>query len=386
MKAGIITMHKVPNFGSHLQAYALQESVKKLGYDTELIDYKYPNEYHIARDKDLAKKKISLVRIIKFVFKLPITIFNRVIYTRQIKLFHDFENNFFNLSYLYDSQEEIKKEKPSYDIYITGSDQVWNPRFACGDDIYMCNFGDFSKSRIAYGASVAATSIPESMKAIYKQNLSRYKSIGIRDASSKETLEKITEKSIDVVCDPVFLRNSSDWENISKLSNLKLPKKYILVYILTYSFEPYPQIISIIKDVKKVFDLPVVFVNTSLRHYFQVKPYKNIYTASVPDFLKLFANASFILTTSFHGTAFSLIFHRQFLSIINDNKKDSRISDLQKTIGLNNYSTIKDYSISILNKKIDYEIINNNIELMIKKSWIFLKSSLEINQEIKSEL
>lgn len=380
MKAGIITMHKVPNYGSHLQAYALQEAVNDMGYDAELIDYKYPNEYHIARDKDLTKKKLNLFNFIKSVLKSPITIFNKIIFARQRKLFNDFEDKFFNLSCSYNSQEEIKKEKPVYDIYITGSDQVWNPRFACGDDIYMCNFGDFSKSRIAYGASVAATNIPESMKSIYKENLSRYKAIGIRDFSSKQELENIIEKNIEVVCDPVFLLSSEAWHKLSERSKFKLPKKYILIYILTYSFEPYPQIIKIIEDVKNNLNLPVVYVNTSLRHYFQIKPYKNIFTASVPDFLKLFANASYVITTSFHGTAFSLIFHRQFLSIINDSKKDSRISDLQKTVGLSNYTTMNDYNSSLLGKQIDYNAINANVEQMIHKSCDFLKNAVGINK------
>lgn len=376
MKAGIITMHKVPNYGSHLQAYALQEAVNDMGYDAELIDYKYPNEYHIARDKDLTKKKLSLGGFIKSVLKSPIIIFNKIIFARQRKLFHDFEDKFFKLSCSYNSQEEIKKEKTVYDIYITGSDQVWNPRFACGDDVYMCNFGDFEKPRVAYGASVAATNIPESMKSIYKENLAKYKSIGIRDASSKESLEKITGRNIDVVCDPVFLRSKSQWNELSKLSKLKLPKKYILIYILTYSFEPYPQIIKIIEDVKNNLNLPVVFVNTSLRHYFQIKPDKNIFTASVPDFLKLFANASYVITTSFHGTAFSLIFQRQFLSIINDSKKDSRISDLQNSVGMDNYCTMRDYKSNMLEKRIDYNVVGSNVEHMIEKSKNFLKVDL----------
>jgi hypothetical protein len=379
MKAGIITMHKVPNYGSHLQAYALQETVKEFGYEAELIDYKYPNEYHIARDKELAKKEITLTRFIKSILKCPITIFNKIILIRQRKLFKDFENKFYNLSSAYNSQEDIKKASPAYDIYITGGDQVWNPRFACGDDVYMCNFGDFNKSRIAFGASVAATNIPESMKEIYKENLRKYKAVGIRDSSSKEPLEKITEKEINIVYDPVFLRNSSQWNELSKLSKLKLPKEYILVYILTYSFEPYPQIIDVIRDVKNTLGLPVVFVNTSLRHYLQVKPDKNIFTASVSDFLKLFANASYVLTTSFHGTAFSIIFQRQFLSIINDSKKDSRISDLQRTVRLNNYCTLNEYNNRLLKKQIDYNVVSGNVEQMIKKSRDFLKNAVGTN-------
>lgn len=377
MKAGIITMHKVPNYGSHLQAYALQEAVNDMGYDAELIDYKYPNEYHIARDKDLTKKKLNLFNFIKSVLKSPITIFNKIIFARQRKLFNDFEDKFFNLSCSYNSQEEIKKEKPVYDIYITGSDQVWNPRFACGDDIYMCNFGDFSKSRIAYGASVAATNIPESMKSIYKENLSRYKAIGIRDFSSKQELENIIEKNIEVVCDPVFLLSSEAWHKLSERSKLKLPKKYILIYILTYSFNPYPEILKVIKDVKEKFNLPVVFINTSLKHILQIKPNKNIFTASIFDFIKLFENASYILTTSFHGTAFSLIFKKQFLSIVGDKKTDGRIRDLLNSLEINSYCDLKTYNRETLNKKIDYEMIEDNFNSFVEKSKNFLKGNLE---------
>lgn len=374
MKIGIITMHNVPNYGSHLQAYALQKQIEKMGNAAELINYKYPNKFHLMEMKKSSTRKIKFV--IKRIFFFPVYVFYKIVFVKQSLLFKEFERKYFNLSKEYNSQESLQSTSLDYDVYLTGSDQVWNPRFACGDSIFMCNFGCESVPRIAFGASIAAIGISEKLQNMYKEYLAKYSAIGIRDISSKDFLETLLGKTIDVVCDPVFLLEKTEWEELAFHSSLKLPEKYILVYILTYSFNPYPEIVDIIKRVKDKLQIPVVFLSASLRYCFQIEANKNIFTASVFDFLYLFSNASYIITSSFHGTAFSLIFNKQFVSIVNGSNKDSRIRDLLDQLDVNQYCCMEDFNMNIVDQKIDYEKTNSALSFYREKSLLFLNNNL----------
>lgn len=372
MKAGIITMHKVPNYGSHLQAYALQRAFEKMDVESEIIDYKYPNEFHLSRQKE-AKETVSLKKKILRTIGFPYIIFIKIILLKQKFLFKRFERTYFKLSKAYNSPNELKTATLGYDLYVTGSDQVWNPRFAVGDSVFMCDFGNESVPRIAFGASIAVTKIPERMFAVYAKSLKKYRAVGIRDKSSKEILEKLSGKKVEIVCDPVFLLDKEEWLKLAEKSRLKLPEKYILVYILTYSFNPYPEILKIIVAVKEKYDIPIVFINSSLKMALIVKPKKNFFVVSTEDFLSLFANATFIITTSFHGTAFSLIFNRQFISLVNDDfHKDSRIVDLLELVGASSAccdkGKISDFDIT----DIDYPLVKLKLDSYVGMSKKFL--------------
>lgn len=372
MKAGIITMHKVPNYGSHLQAYALQRAFEKMDVEAEIIDYKYPNEFHLSQQKEF-EETVSLKKKIQRTIGFPYIIFIKIISLKQKFLFRKFERTYFKLSKAYNSPNELKTANLRYDLYVTGSDQVWNPRFAAGDSVFMCDFGNESVPRIAFGASVAVTKIPKSMLAMYTKGLKKYSAVGIREKSSKEMLEKLSGKKVEVVCDPVFLLDKEEWLKLAEKSRLRLPEKYILVYILTYSFDPYPEILKIIDEVKEKYGIPIIFINSSFKLALIVRPKKNLFVVSTEDFLNLFANATFIITTSFHGTAFSLIFNRQFISLVNDDfHKDSRIVDLLESVETSgaccDKGKISDFDIT----HIDYSLVRLKLDSYVGMSKKFL--------------
>lgn len=128
---------------------------------------------------------------------------------------------------------------------------------------------------------------------------------------------------------------------------------------------------DIIKRVKNKLQIPVVFLSASLRYCFQIESNKNIFTASVFDFLYLFSNASYIITSSFHGTAFSLIFNKLFVSIVNGSNKDSRIKDLSEQLDVNQYFCMEDFNMNIIDQQIDYEKTNLEISSYREKSLLF---------------
>ena len=367
-------MHRVMNYGSVLQAYALQQMVTSLGYDTELIDYEYPNAFH---EKNQQKKSI-LYKVAKFGFGVMRKVLYSILYHGDKKSkIEAFATSHFNLSAKrYFTVDSIQKNPPEYDVYITGSDQVWNPSFTLGDSIFMLSFVDASRKKIAYAPSVTMRNIPLEYKDIFKDNLSQYSSLSVRDNYSAEDLTKLLNRPVTTVCDPVLLLSQNDYESIVAESKIKIKEKYVLLYILDYMFDPYPNIVPIIEKIKRQFDCPVYFIWGKKKHSILCGSDKYIPVPSVADFLSLIKNAEVVITTSFHGTAFSLIFRKQFLSIVNNSDKDSRIGDLLKQVGLNNNcvdinSTFEKYV------PIDYQQADCNIENYINKSRQFLQDSLE---------
>lgn len=372
--AGIITMHKVMNYGSVLQAYALQQAITNLGYNTEIIDYTYPNNFHL---KNQPKKSLSY-KIAKFGFGIMRKILFSVLYQGDKKSkINSFSKHYLNLSSkTYDTVESIQLNPPEYDVYITGSDQVWNPTFTLADDIFMLSFVDDSRKKVAYAPSVTMRNIPKEYRDVFKNNLSQYASLSVRDKYSADDLTKLLNRPVSTVCDPVLLLSQKDYEPIISDSKLKIKEKYVLLYILDYMFNPYPEIVSIIKNIREQFNYPVYFIWGKKKHSLDCGADKYIPVPSVCDFLYLIKNAEMVITTSFHGTAFSLIFRKQFLSIVNNSDKDSRIGDLLNQVGLGNYckdikSKIDKYD------PIDYEKVGDDIEKYINESRKFLEGSFE---------
>ncbi len=371
--AGIITMHRVMNYGSVLQAFALQQIVKKLGYDVQLIDYMYPNKFHL----DKRGQKSLIYKITKTVYGFLRKCLFAIKYQgdKQTKI-DNFCKKYFNLSSVrYDSPDAINNNPPDYDVYITGSDQVWNPTFTYADEAFMLSFaGD--KRRIAYAPSVTQRNIPDEYKEIFITNLSKYSSLSVRDNYSAEDLSKLLGRKVETVCDPVLLLDSNDYSTIANGSKLKVDEKYILLYILDYMFDPYPEITSIISKIKQQYKIPVYFIWGNKNRVTECGADRYIPIPSVEDFLYLIKNASMVVTTSFHGTAFSLIFRKQFLAVTNDSAKDSRIGDLLNNVGMSSNCISYKSDFEVYNE-VDYSVVGPQIDAYVAKSRDYLAESLK---------
>ena len=164
--AGIITIHKINNYGSVLQAYALQEVCRQMGYNVEIIDYTFPNTYHSTKAKELDIEEVSQQsaepKWIKVLFAKALL--------RQHKTIAKFVGERLNLSAKsFNSPEELEKSCPAYDVYITGSDQLWSPRYCKGDPAFMLHFAPDSAKKISYAASIGTTAITEYLAKQYKK-------------------------------------------------------------------------------------------------------------------------------------------------------------------------------------------------------------------------
>lgn len=336
-KVGIITMHKVPNFGSALQAYALQRKVDELGYDAELIDYHYPNEYHCAKQGltyfpqrstfrlfllNVVARLMLALRLNKFKSKAEARIER---YELQ-KNYRRFYGRFFKLSRFYGSIDSVRNNSPDYDVYMTGSDQVWNPRFVANDPVFFLDFAGAGKPRLSYAASMSSRRIDKEFEDSYKAYLEKYTAISVREKSTAEIVSRMTGRDANVVCDPSLLLNKEEWLGICPKESL-LKENFLLLYIQSYSYDPYPNIVTFTKNLAGHLGLKAV-VLMGLREGYSIDGAVSFETAGPFEFLQLFRDARFVVTTSFHGTAFALNFQKDFYSVVKKiDGNDCRIAD-----------------------------------------------------------
>lgn len=341
MKIGIITMHKVINFGSLLQAYALQEKIKQLGYENEIIDYDFP-----------PKKNLSLVqRIIFWIYSFLVNVFSLGAIWRKKNRFKRFYNlNIRTTEKLYTNQS-IHCNPPVYDIYMSGSDQVWNPNFIKADTSFLLSFAPLEKKHVSYASSFAVNELDENFCNLYAEYLGKYQNICVRERSGVDIVKSLTGKDAQLVCDPTILLTRDDWDKLANKSSLSIDEKYILVYVLNYMFNPYPKIEELIKAVQKELgNLKIIYLEGRKKDVFS-RNSKVIKDAGPNEFLYLFKHASFVITTSFHGAAFSLIYGKPLYGVVKDvNSIDGRITSLLNRVGLNQAITCYN-SVDVLPKE-----------------------------------
>lgn len=336
-KVGIITVHCLPNWGSVLQAYALQQIIKRLGFEVENIDYRFPNEFHWERGKKWGMKPPLTLR------NMFRSIKNTAMYTMNLKarplmyLLDLFIKNNMKLSKRYINYNELHKNPPIYDIYVSGSDQIWNPNTMLGDYSYMFDFAPAGAKIISYASSFSCRNIPESMKPQYKRHLSRYASITVRENNGKLIIHELLGRDAKVVLDPSLLLDGNEWRQLS-MDGRKciLPPKYILCYMLAYTFSADEPMNILLTRVQERFKWPVIMLKTA-PHNFKGEQFvlpKN-YGIGIPEFLYLIQNASIVVSSSFHGTAFALNMGIPLVALAKKNE-DDRIASLVSNIGLAN--------------------------------------------------
>ena len=357
MKIGILTFHCAHNYGAVLQCYALQETLKSMGHDVEVIDYR--PKYLVAPYKKFYINRFISGELIKTIKKIirEFLLFN--IRFKRYYAFNHFIKTYFNLS------EKIQGNNiPSkYDVYIMGSDQIWNPCITLAfDDVYFGNFifSKNDKKYIAYAASLGISSLNEDAKKYFQSALNNFNGIGVRESSMVKILQPLTNKKIEIVLDPTLLVNPKIWDNITKTPIIK--GKYVLIYQVKGD-ENTKRIAELIaKEIgANVIELTAIISARFNKNKLQYE--------SPENFLGFIKNASFIVTTSFHGTAFSIIFNRPFYSI-SLGGNDTRVLSILKNVGLENRLIPKDCSPKF--SEIDYSDVNINISKLRNKSKDFL--------------
>lgn len=330
IKIATITFNHAHNHGSMLQAYALQQFICKLGEDANIdVDYKII-DFNTDKQRELYavfKKDFSL----KSIVKNSIAFLHVFALKKRHCKFEQFLKEYCNLTCRYSNQEDLEKNVPEADIYISGSDQLWNVRALDFSKVYYLPFVKRGK-KISYAASFGPLKIDwrKYGETTYASMLSEYSAISTRETGSADNVEKLLGKRPEVHVDPTFLLTKEEWRNIQSDVNHKNGK-----YILLYCLEPSYEQMRMANLISKKLNLPILVLRYNNKNdWFNIFDHK--YDAGPKDFLSYIDNAAMILSSSFHGTAFSLIYHKPFF--VFNGMSDNRISSILTRTGLTDRS------------------------------------------------
>ena len=277
----------------------------------------------------------------------------------RISPFKKFKNNYLKCTKKYTTFTELKNKPPRADIYIAGSDQIWNSILPNGKDpAFFLNFGDKSIKRISYAASFGISLIPDNVKDTTKQYLSFLDDISVREITGVKLLSELGYNST-VVLDPVFLLNTNEWEILARSIKHVINHKYILVYDI---FQDNNNLISAAQDLSKKYGLEIVSINDAKKSHYA---HHNISNGGPIEFLNLIYNAEFVISCSFHATAFALIFHKKFLVFYQKNNI-SRMQDLLKSVELEECLNPKSIDFNKYNWNKINDLLNEKISLSKK--------------------
>lgn len=371
MKAIIMTLALSNNYGAALQTYALAKTVEDLGVET--VVYNYNDTKRFTYGCSAIKKIIHTVwRYVKDAMSLW-----------QKKLgFRKFRSKYISLTKKrYHNNSELQNAQDDYDVYISGSDQIWNPDVFLYDTSYFLDFLPDTCKRISYASSFGKSSFNEKDKEKCGKLLAKYEWISVREDSGVSIVKELCGKEAECVLDPTMLLTKNDWDIIADGAKKKAKNfKGILCYIMPGDSKVVSAIVKTAEVLHKETGLPIMYIG--IKEYDVLKyGIKNCdIFASPMDFVAYFKNAEYVVTNSFHGTAFSLIYCKKFYIPINDSLPKEKAlhervtSILKKTDAENAMFLVSDMK----RKEIDVEKIQKSLCLEREKSLRFLKDSLGV--------
>ncbi len=358
------------NYGSLLQAYALQYTLKELGFDNHIISDErivYPQKYNQVNSpiSPLQKIRKSLGFWKRF---LQYKSFRNDYYTRLY--FDNFRKKDLIVDNEYTSFFVLGNK---YDAYIAGSDQIWNPSKNIFKPFYYLDFTN--RKKISYAPSLGTSVYPNEYKDVVKELLSSFSYISIREKKGEKLLSSFIEKDITTVLDPTLLLSKNEWNKIA--AKTKQNKKYAIGYFLTYNKD---YINWTIQDAKRK-NIELLF--------FQINPHvynysNNIVAAGPREFISYIKEAEFVYTDSFHATVFSILYEKDFLTFKrfkdgSENDQNSRLANLFQLTNITDRFVDSDNLSLVSSTQIDKNVFANalhNIEIERLYSICFLKKAL----------
>ena len=365
-KINILTFYCALNYGAVLQSYALQNILLKYSDNVSILDY-CPKFLLLPYMPWFKRYSI----IIEFNAKYIRHAFTSIIqyyclgYKMKLDNYQRFCKKYLRLTPL------VYKDNDD-SIVCLGSDQIWNPRITNWDKTYFySNYPKGNTKVISYAASIGNDSSTEEELDFLRENIKNVDCISVREETAQCVLSSICDKPITTVLDPTLLLKSTDtaWRRL--ISDNKYGR-----YILLYQMSDDPNTLKICRHISKLLHLKIVEVLAYPFGRKNLNFHKHITTAGPAEFVTLFAHAEYVVTSSFHGTAFSLIFNKQFMTVAHPTV-GSRQRDLLARIGLSDrvVSSVDDLPTT----DIDYSIVNARLDAERKKSIDFLEKALGVH-------
>lgn len=364
MNVGILTFHWANNYGAVLQAYALRRAIEKMDKDVQVIDFS-------VWENNRASKTMLILKAINRLFKLPLYLKLR---ERRKKIL-DFRREHLSLTdNTYSTEEKLSDCLSLFDAFICGSDQIWNPLINGFSKAYLLSFVPDDKRKISYAASFGLDSIPDAYSDVFEKYLKKFNYISVREKDGIKEVKKLAGKEATHVLDPVFLLSAEEWEKLAT------PPKEKEQYVLLYIMEENAELVKLAKSISKETGKKLISINIPRN---RVKGANvNILNAGPQEFVGLIKNASYVCTNSFHGTAFSILFNKPFITVPHTSR-NSRLVSLLDTMGITSQMMDKVNDAEMLQDKFKYDVdsVNEKLQNEINKSLGFLTQSLKVDNE-----
>lgn len=339
-KVGLAVCYDTKNFGSQLQVLATIKKVEDLGYETEIIRYRkkltpafalqtIPRLFNLSFIKSKLQSKDKKKRIERH------PDIARSVSVRNERFNKFVEKHFENLSKPYDGWENLVRESAkNYDMFLCGSDQLWLPN-NLGSHFYTLEFAPDDKPKIAYATSFGVSQIPERQKRATAKYLNRFQCLSTRELAGQSIIQELTGKKASVVCDPTLLFDANSWAQM-------LPEREIVEepYVFCYFLGTNDEHRKAANEFKKMTGLKIVtcpYLDNFVERDQQFGDIQ-MFDMDAADFVNLIRHAEYILTDSFHGSVFSILHHKKFMTFnrftAGTNSRNSRIDSLCTLLGL----------------------------------------------------
>lgn len=326
-KVGIVTWFNSLNYGTNLQAYALFKALKALGYDANLI---------LPMDSPKTSVKSKLLYLAERLHLKDLVIRMNLKGLQRKKLLEFISSDLEVIKF--NSEKHIQKYLKIFSVFITGSDQIWNPGYVT--PFLLLDFAGNNK-RISYASSIGVDAIPENMADFYRTHLEKFSHISLREKKGGEIVKNLVpHKSVTQVLDPTFLLTPMEWNEFAANCSIEfsIPQKYILVYLIGNNDDYASTVLSLASLIP---GSEVIVVKSAENESFSL-PSAIIYRDGGPrEFIKLISEATLVCTDSFHACALSINLSKDFyvlkrFSDVDKKSQNSRIFDLLTNYGLNN--------------------------------------------------
>ena len=365
---GILTFHNATNYGAGLQAFALQTKLTELGHPADIVDYRpaaIEDDFGIIIKNQLRDACKNPVAFVKFWISALLHLPWRVL--RENKFLRFRQKNYSLSDETYSDISELRADAKNlpYSYYFFGSDQIWNSAITKGvDPVYFGAFCPNETVKASYAASTGTKEPTVEEKAEIQKQLENLNAVSVREAASAQWLSKITNRPISVCVDPTLLLTPETWIKHCKKTNVR--GDYILVYVLEIN----PELSALVSSIAKEKNLPVLFFDIKNRYDCKAIS-KN--TADPFEFISYVKNAKYVITNSFHGTVFSVLFRKQFLCVPNQ-KNPTRMVELLQKLGLGERLVVSADDSTVLDRAIDFEAAFQKLDKLKAASQQYLDS------------
>lgn len=367
-KIALITMHKANNYGAVLQAFATQFVLKQYG-EVNIVDYQnelVKNNFHLFRfEFSIHGLKMFLHDLLRLSWRRKV-----------IKKFNAFFKQNYHLTKLFGNNKIPKDYFKDFNVFVSGSDQIWNPKVATKngkiDSNYFLDFASNNALKFSYASSIGSHQYSSFEKEIVKDLLSDFTKISVREQDGVPKIKDLLpQKDVVSVVDPTLLLSKEEWLKAIQTASDKIDFPYILVYSVPRT----PFIKKVVEFYKSKLKMKVVLLDQLLKNFCDADI--QIRDAGIEDFISLFNNASFVITDSFHGTCFALNFNKQFVSVAPHGKRN-RIENLLSQVDLTE-RIVDENTSNLENLELDLSFIepNKKLEQIRLHSLNFIKNVFE---------